>query len=102
MFQERDVILTLDDIKFLTSGTRTTEDQMDLIVTKLLEMEVKILMLRTEEGVKVGCVMLVFRCSAQSIIKYLAKLGNETQHLTSQQIALICTTFMETFSQFAI
>ena len=53
VFQERDVVLTLDDIKFLTSGTKTTEDQMDLIVTKLLELQVKIFMLRTEEGVKV-------------------------------------------------
>lgn len=53
IFQERDVVLTLDDIKFLTSGTKTTEDQMDLIVTKLLELQVKIFMLRAEEGVKV-------------------------------------------------
>ena len=54
VFQERDVVLTLDDIKFLTSGTKTTEDQMDLIVTKLLELQVKIFMLRTDEGVKVN------------------------------------------------
>ena len=53
VFQERDVVLTLDDIKFLTSGTKTTEDQMDLVVTKLLELQVKIFMLRAEEGVKV-------------------------------------------------
>ena len=42
IFQERDVDLTLDDIKFLTSGTKMTEDQMDLVVTKLLELHVKI------------------------------------------------------------
>ena len=54
VFQERDVVLTLDDIKFLTSGTKTTEDQMDLVVTKLLELQVKIFMLRADEGVKVG------------------------------------------------
>ena len=53
ILQERDVVLTLDDIKALTSGTRTTEDQMDMIVTKLLEMQVKIFMLRAEEGTKV-------------------------------------------------
>ena len=53
IFQERDIVLTLDDIKFLTSGTKTTEDQMDLVVTKLLEAQCKVLMLRTEEGVKV-------------------------------------------------
>ena len=56
IFQERDVVLTLDDIKFLTSGTKTTEDQMDLIVTKLLELQVKIFMLRAEEGVKVNLI----------------------------------------------
>merc|ERR1711971_806410 len=43
---------TLDEIKLLTSGTKTTEDQMDLVVTKLLELQVKIFMLRAEEGVK--------------------------------------------------
>ena len=53
IFQERDVDLTLDDIKFLTSGTKMTEDQMDLVVTKLLELHVKIFMLRAEEDVKV-------------------------------------------------
>ena len=53
IFQERDVALTLDDIKFLTSGTKMTEDQMDLVVTKLLELQVKIFMLRAEEDVKV-------------------------------------------------
>ena len=53
VFQTRDVVLTLDDIRFLTSGTKTTEDQMDEIVTKLLEAQCRILMLRTEEGVKV-------------------------------------------------
>ena len=36
IFQEREVVLTLDDIKFLTSGQKTNEDQMDQIVTKLL------------------------------------------------------------------
>lgn len=54
IFQERDVVLTLDDIKFLTSGIKTNEDQMDMLVTKLLEMQVKIYMLRTDEGVKVS------------------------------------------------
>ena len=53
IFQERDVVLTLDDIKFLTSGTKMTEDQMDLVVTKLLELQVKIFMLRADEDVKV-------------------------------------------------
>lgn len=53
VFQTRDVVLTLDDIRFLTSGTKCTEDQMDEIVTKLLEAQCRILMLRTEEGVKV-------------------------------------------------
>ena len=32
---------------------RIAEDQMDLVVTKLLELQVKIFMLRAEEGVKV-------------------------------------------------
>ena len=53
IFKEADVDLTLDDIKFLTSGTKMTEDQMDLVVTKLLELHVKIFMLRAEEDVKV-------------------------------------------------
>jgi hypothetical protein len=53
LFQERDVVLTLDDIRFLTSGYRITEDQMDQVVTKLLELKCKIIMLRTAEGVKV-------------------------------------------------
>lgn len=54
IIQERDVSLTLDDIRFLTSGVKITEDNMDLIVTKMLEMQAKIMMLRTDESVKAG------------------------------------------------
>lgn len=54
VLQERDVVLTLDDIKFLTSGVKITEDHMDLIVTKMLELQCKIMMLRTDESIKAG------------------------------------------------
>jgi len=49
IIQVKDVTLTLDDIKFLTSGVKTSEDQFDGIVDKLLEANCKLLMLRAEE-----------------------------------------------------
>ena len=53
IIQVKDVTLTLDDIKFLTSGVKMSEDQFDEIVDKLLEVNCKLLMLRAEEHEKV-------------------------------------------------
>ncbi len=50
IMQERDIVLTLDDIRFLTSGYTINEDQLDVIVTKLLEVSCRIYLLRTAEG----------------------------------------------------
>ena len=54
IIQVKDVTLTLDDIKFLTSGVKTSEDQFDGIVDKLLEANCKLLMLRAEEDKNVS------------------------------------------------
>ena len=54
ILQVKDAILTEDDIKFLTSGVKMSEEQMDEIVQKLLEVNCKLLMLRAEEGEKVS------------------------------------------------
>ena len=54
ILQVKDATLTEDDIKFLTSGVKMSEEQMDEIVQKLLEVNCKLLMLRAEEGEKVG------------------------------------------------
>lgn len=46
-----EVVLSLDDVRWLTSGYQLSEDKDDEIVTKLLESSVKLMLLKCEEGI---------------------------------------------------
>ena len=69
IIQVKDVTLTLDDIKFLTSGVKTSEDQFDGIVDKLLEANCKLLMLRAEEDKNVSFEFFLLYFYVEKILK---------------------------------
>ena len=69
IIQVKDVTLTLDDIKFLTSGVKTSEDQFDGIVDKLLEANCKLLMLRAEEDKNVSFEIFLLYFYVEKLLK---------------------------------